>query len=60
MKNCASLILWIISGSVQGLAAQPVSLDSAASAAIDRYVATEMKERQIPGLALAVCYRGRS
>lgn len=38
--------------------AQPI-VDSSASVAIDRYLADEMQQRQIPGLALAVCYQGR-
>ena len=59
MKTHALLILWIIVWSVQVVKAQPISLDASVSSAIDRYLAEEMNERQIPGLALAVCYRGK-
>ena len=59
MKNRASLILWIVAWSVRAVVAQPVSLDTSTSAAIDRYLAEEMQQRHIPGLALAVCYQGK-
>ena len=52
-------LLFLLLGSALTAKAQPVSIDSSASAAIDRYVETEMQQRQIPGLALAVCYQGK-
>ena len=59
MKKNILFILLILSVGLSSPQAQPVSLDASTSAAIDRYLTEEMKERQIPGLALAVCYRGK-
>ena len=59
-KRISVLCLWLLAGGLLSVAeAQPISVDTSASAAIDRYVETEMQQRHIPGLALAVCYRGK-
>ena len=59
-KRISVLCFWSLAGWLLSIAeAQPLSVDTSASAAIDRYVETEMQQRHIPGLALAVCYQGR-
>lgn len=59
MKTRCLLTGWFLVFSLLAAKAQPVVVDSSASVAIDRYLTTEMQQRQIPGLALAVCYQGK-
>ena len=59
MKIYCLLTAWFLIFSLLAAKAQPVVMDESTSAAIDRYLTTEMQQRQIPGLALAVCYQGK-